>query len=49
MKKLLAVALLLTSAQMAMAEQVVINTKNSTMVLEVEKGNNPSMFIMVLR
>ena len=41
MKKLLAVALLLTSAQMAMAEQVVINTKNSTMVLEVEKGKQP--------
>ena len=41
MKKLVFFAFLLTMAQTAMAEQVTIQTKNTTMVLNVEQGKQP--------
>ena len=41
MKKILFFAVLLTSAQTAMAEQVTIQTKNTTMVLNVDQGKQP--------
>ena len=47
MKKCLFLALFLISASAVMAEQVVIQTKNSTMVLNVEATNSHSTFIMV--
>ena len=41
MRKLLFFALLTASAQTAMAEQVTIQTKNTTMVLNVDEGKQP--------
>ena len=41
MKKFLFFALLVASAQTAMAEQVTIQTKNTTMVLNVDQGKQP--------
>ncbi len=41
MKKLFLFALLTITAQTAMAEQVTLQTKNTTMVLNVEKGKQP--------
>jgi alpha-galactosidase len=41
MKKILFLALLMVSASAAWAKQVVINTKNTSMVLEVEVGRQP--------
>ena len=40
-KKILFFALLVASAQTALAEQVTIQTKNTTMVLNVDKGKQP--------
>ncbi len=41
MKKLLFIALLMATAQTTMAEQVTIQTKNTTMVLNVDEGRQP--------
>ena len=41
MKKFLFFALFLATAQMTLAEQVTLQTKNMTMVLNVEKGKQP--------
>jgi len=41
MKKLFFFALLMACAQTAMAEQVTVETKNTTMVLNVDKGKQP--------
>ena len=41
MKKFLFFALFLASAQMAQAEKVVLQTKNTTMVLNVEGDKQP--------
>ena len=41
MKKFLFFALLLTLAQTAKAETVVLQTKNTTMVLNVDEGKQP--------
>ena len=45
MKKILFLAIFLAAGSMSRAEQVVIQTKNTTMVLDVT--NSLSMFIMV--
>ena len=41
MKKFLILTILVAFAQVAMAEQVTIQTKNTTMVLNVDKGKQP--------
>ena len=41
MKKLFFFALLIAGAQTASAEQVVVQTKNTTMVLNVDEGKQP--------
>ena len=41
MKKILFFTVLLVSAQAAVAEQVTIQTKNTTMVLNVDEGKQP--------
>ena len=41
MKKYLFLAILMTFAQMAIAKQVIIQTKNTTMVLNVDEGKQP--------
>ena len=41
MKKILFFAVLLAGAQTAVAEQVTIQTKNTTMVLNVDEGQQP--------
>gem|GEM_PF-5318754 len=41
MKKILFLAFLMVSASTAWAKQVVIQTKNTTMVLDVETGKQP--------
>ena len=41
MKKILFFAVLLASSQTAVAKQVTIQTKNTTMVLNVDEGQQP--------
>ena len=41
MKKLFFFALLMAGVQTASAEQVVVQTKNTTMVLNVDEGKQP--------